>query len=357
VPIEIPHDLERANPDGRTALGEALVAALGAERSEPEGWRRLKAGVYRLATRGGGSVVVKRLAPARALRTRLVAGRWLPAAGLEAHGPALLGEAAERHSPHVWQVYADLGDGDLRAPSAIRRAVDLAVAAIARLHRSFRQHALLAEVRLHGGELGGGFLRASCVGALRALKAAGPPRLSLTTEQFDLRDRLISRLERLQFEVDRRSLALDRDGGDETLLHGDLWPANILVTPGTNGSTGVRFIDWDHAAVGPPAYDLSTLLLRFPPAERGRILDRYRECCPDDAWLRADRSALNQLFESAEVARCANRLIWPALAAVHDHYGEAFTELAEIERWFLALEPVLPADPVRTRASLDGSRA
>jgi len=44
------------------------------------------------------------------------------------------------------------------------------------------------------------------------------------------------------------------------------------------------------------------------------------------------------LFDTAEQARYANRVIWPALALVQDHAAWGFPELAEVERWFDALD-------------------
>jgi hypothetical protein len=51
---------------------------------------------------------------------------------------------------------------------------------------------------------------------------------------------------------------------------------------------------------------------------------------------------LNALFAIAELARCANRVIWPALALHADGAGWGFDELAAVEGWFEALGPVLP---------------
>ena len=49
------------------------------------------------------------------------------------------------------------------------------------------------------------------------------------------------------------------------------------------------------------------------------------------------------LFETAELARYANRVIWPALAIARDGAAWGFPELAEVESWFEALGPVLPS--------------
>src|SRR5438046_4071963 len=50
-------------------------------------------------------------------------------------------------------------------------------------------------------------------------------------------------------------------GGGESMLHGDLWPANVLLTE-EGGRLRARLIDWDHAGAGPPSYDISTFISR-----------------------------------------------------------------------------------------------
>ena len=64
---------------------------------------------------------------------------------------------------------------------------------------------------------------------------------------------------------------------------------------------------------------------------------------------------LNLMFETAELARFANRIIWPAIALAQDQAEWGFEELAEIEEWFGSLEPVL-ADENKTVAGSPKSR-
>jgi predicted glycoside hydrolase/deacetylase ChbG (UPF0249 family) len=53
-------------------------------------------------------------------------------------------------------------------------------------------------------------------------------------------------------------------------------------------------------------------------------------------------------FETAELARCANRLIWPARAIADGDTSWGYTELADVEQWFEDMEPVLdPPAPAR----------
>ena len=53
------------------------------------------------------------------------------------------------------------------------------------------------------------------------------------------------------------------------------------------------------------------------------------------------KAELNRLFETAQCARLANRVIWPALAALDGYADWAFEELANVDAWFDLWEPVL----------------
>jgi len=142
---------------------------------------------------------------------------------------------------------------------------------------------------------------------------------------------LLRRMYPLLADMPRRAEVLSEAGGPDTLLHGDLWRDNVFVTLSSEAAR-VQLIDWDHAGVGPLAYDLSTFLLRFPPAERRWILDRYREKLSGaDLRLPSERE-LNVLFETAEYSRFANRVSWAAMAWLHE---------GAIERWFDDWRPTL----------------
>ncbi len=289
---------------------------------------------------GERAVIVKRLDPDVARRGELVARRWLPAVGLAEHGPVLLGVAAERRGRCVWHVYEDLGDcplssGDAMGPRSVERAVEL----IAELHLRFAGHALLPECRLWGGDLGIHFFCVNVRDAMSALRPVRPPEDELSGTRRALTARLLERLAVLHGEEERRAQVMAQHGGPETLLHGDLWTTNTMVVA-ADGVTRARLIDWDHAAVGPISYDLSTFLYRFPVHERDRVLDLYRQATEGVLTL-PGRSELNVLFETAELARLANMVIWPAIAATEGHTRWAFEELARVERWLADLEPVL----------------
>ena len=300
--------------------------------------------VFRLRFDANGqtrSVVIKRLKPEIARRNELVAKRWLPAIGLSETGPPLLGSVAARSGGCVWHVYDDLGSGELDPREPDRERVQAAVELIAQMHTQFAGHALLGEVRLHGGDLGIHFYESNVRDAIYALEALRPSTLNSQPSTSQVRDRLLERLHKLRDELPQRAQALAEWGGPETLLHGDLWAINVFVIP-TNNGLRARLIDWDHAAVGPASYDLSTFVLRFPAPHRPWVLELYRQAVARAGWRLPAERGLNLLFETHEYARFANRIIWPSIALVMDRANWGFEELAEIERWFEKFEPVLP---------------
>jgi Phosphotransferase enzyme family len=308
----------------------------------------LKTSVYRLRFDGlvaPASVVVKRLAPGRARANELVARRWLPAVGLEWACARLRGVVHELSGSAVWHIYEDVAGSGLDAGLPDPKMVGPVVELIAELHTRFAGHALLAECREHGGDLGMGFFTAQVARSMDALKAIGSLGPPLSREQAELRDCLLGRVERLDAERGERGFLVERSGGPDTLLHGDLWTTNTQVLERGEGFQA-RLIDWDHAGVGPVTYDLSTFLYRFAREHRPWILGRYREAVARRGWRLPDDSILNLLFETAENARYACCLAEPALAASRaERWG--FEQLAEVERWFVGLEPVLAVDAGR----------
>ncbi|MGH2774334.1 MAG: aminoglycoside phosphotransferase family protein [Actinomycetota bacterium] len=332
-----------------TTLSEPGAPELAALLQEVVGTRdllqvsKLKVGVYRFAFEVGGgphSLVAKRLAPDRAQRNRLVAERWLPAVGLAAHGPSLLGAVALPDCRYVWHLYEDVGPHTLEDESDVAR-IEAAVNFLTQLHGGFVGHPLLAECRVWGEDHGIDFYRSSVGDAITALRALRPPGFIPDPGQARLRDRLLARLDDLWAEAEGRVEISRRAGEEETMLHGDLWLRNMFVLSGGDELL-VRLIDWDHVGVGSPSYDLSIFLLRFPVEDRKQILDAYEHAASRGGGAAPERADLNVIFETAELARVANRLIWPALAAHDGNSGWAFEELATVETWFEALDARVP---------------
>ena len=340
---------------GQPALAElrhALSRALGAEAPVAGVEEHtLKSRVYRLrfdVEGGARTVIAKRLEAAVAKRCELLARRWLPAVGLEAAAPRLIA-VSELAGGCVWHVYEDLGEDTLeRRPEGdrVRAALEL----IARLHVRFAAHALLDECRAASDDLGLAYFIGNVRGAIHALDALrGHPALA-DRERSALRERLLARLVKLDAETPARARSLADAGSRETLLHGDLWTSNVFVTP-TAGGLEARLLDWDRVGVGPTSYDLSTFLLRFPRERRACVLDHYDRAVVAEGGRPLERRPLAMNFETAELARYANRVIWPARAIAEGDTSWAFTELAEVERWFEAFRPVLdpPGAPAASR--------
>ncbi|HEY6192337.1 MAG TPA: aminoglycoside phosphotransferase family protein [Bacteroidota bacterium] len=308
------------------------------------GWESLQLpnpAVFRLRFECGAevrSLIVKRLEPRIGQRNELAMKRWLPAVGLAENVPALLGIAAERNGLCVWHVYEDLGASPLAPEVTDWPRVEAVIDLIAKIHRRFADHPLLPEVRLHGGDLGIQFYTSNVKDAIHCLEAIGSPEAQGVTPQLrSLCDRLLDRLHLLMKEGPERANLLAQLGGPETLLHGDLWTSNTFVVPGETGLQA-RLIDWDHAAAGPGSYDLSTFLLRFPREHRQRIFELYLGAVRRIDWAIARPEDLNRLFETHELARIANRIIWPAIAVIRDRAEWGFEMLAEIERWFETMD-------------------
>lgn len=338
-----------ARIDGRLdelGLGRVVAQALRRDATEIAitGSRSLKPNVQRVQLAVDGqprSVIVKRLAPEIARRNRLVVERWLPAVGLAGAAPAVLGILTGPDPAFVWLVSEDLGAATFAAGTQDRGRIEAAVSRIAQIHKGFAGHALLGEVRLWGGDLGMSLHASNLRDAIRALESLREPSVEPTGARAALRDRVLARLAGLLEDAPRRAAAMAGCGGPETLLHGDLWLANLVEVEREHGPE-IALIDWDHAAVGPPLYDVSTLLYRFPRRERRSIWALYVRALGAVAWRLPDESELALLCETAEHGRIANRVIWPALA-VRDGEGQrAWAELEQVAGWFDDLEPLFP---------------
>ncbi len=332
-------------PDGSevtTALETACGAPRGAIRVTSV--RQLKTNVYRVECCSGPdtptqSFVLKSCNPGLARHNQLVARRWLPLLDLSEGAARLEGSAADPRGERIWLVYEDLGLARLDACMADRPRIAVAIDLIATLHIRSAEHPMLPDCRAHGGDLGEAYLIANVRDAVRALEQVRPPHIGLSPVHQRVRDRLLSRLRLLQDELPRRVRLMEQEGGPEVLLHGDLWTTNAFVTAGPDGWRA-RLVDWDHAGVGRASYDLSTFLLRFPSDERAWILDRYRSAV-STRWDLPGNRDLNAQLETAELARYANRAIWPAVAWLVDGADWAFEELAMVAGWFDDWRPVL----------------
>ncbi len=346
---------------------EQLLAAPGANPQMVTDRSLKKRHVHRQVwrtTSAQHAFVLKRFAPERSCIERRAIERWLPMLGLAAATPALFAVVATADAKSVWHVYEDLGDWTLDADDRSEHVprdrgflaamatppvwsrLEAVLASLARLHDASAGHAVLGECRHWTGDLGAYYFRSCVRDAIAALEALA----GLSPSQLCTRMHLLEILSCLNDEAADRCAQLEAFGGPDCLLHGDFGVRNAMVVPVDGGGWRARFIDWDHAGVGPASYDLSTLLLQIPQEQRLRALECY---CgfrrrPDNGWPTID--TWNGLFDTAERSRFSNMAIWPALWAMDGERDNAFENLSAIASWFEALQPVLPQQPHQASA-------
>lgn len=296
--------------------------------------KRLKRGdrVLRVMLTGGNrsSLVAKRVRRDRASKTSLLSSRWLPAVGLQDRVPPLLA-SGPGPKESIWQVFEDLGDCQLLPDHPEAAGVEAASRLVARLHVAFAGHSLLSECSDALGSLGARFYGKWLRGAARALETIETS--SLAPDRLALRDRLSRRVEGLLAEEAERTQRLLEVGGPVTLLHGDLWPHNVLLPQARDGSRDARLIDWDHAVVGPVVYDLSTFIPRLAPRVRIAALQFYERAA---GWALPGPAELNQAFKTVEFGRLAYCLA-PLAEAAGRGDEWAYEDLGEVDRWLAAL--------------------
>jgi hypothetical protein len=281
--------------------------------------------------------ILKSMEARIARRTELVSQRWLPAVGLSQSGPPLLASVGTPDGEAIWHIYGDLGSRSLAEEMDSVEGVAATVRCIADLHQRFINHPYIPEFRLFGGDLGAHFVESNMRDAMLTLEQI--------TKDHRVREgnwtsvyRLLDRISVIMGELPSRLKILKECSGPESLLHGDLWPSNVFVSSDGN----VRLIDWDRAAAGPVAYDISTFILRFPREQRVGLMELYREALPSGVWEIPAHQDLNLLFETFEFARYASLMIWSAITIWESGAPWAFEQLEEIERWFEAWEPIFP---------------
>lgn len=333
------------------ALERLIEAAGGTTRLESESLA--KGRVYRLAFAGTGplrSLVVKRLPFDRSNREQRALLHWLPRFGLDAHAVQLHQVVPAAGEARVWHVYEDLGDRTLAqvyddddpgADDATRTAMGL----VSTLHLRLAAHPVLMDCRLAGLDLGDAFFPTAVTDAQRGLAALraidglpGKWRAPI--------DAVLGRLARLQEESAARSGSLAALGWPETLLHGDLWLQNVVVT--TDGTRRVRLIDWERTGVGSPLYDLSTFLRQLPSHARAGALTAYRHAVERAGWAWPAPAQLERVAETCELGRYASCLAWRVLPFLETRSdaepapGWLLDDLVETERWFAERTPLFP---------------
>jgi hypothetical protein len=108
------------------------------------------------------------------------------------------------------------------------------------------------------------------------------------------------------------------------LIHGDFYPANILVQTGPQ----IRVVDWETCGTGPAVLDLAALISgRWSEQDRERILDAYLAASPPRLRLGIDDLLYARLLIAAQWMGWHDG--WsPPPEQRHDWHGE-FDDLCE----------------------------
>jgi phosphotransferase family enzyme len=81
-------------------------------------------------------------------------------------------------------------------------------------------------------------------------------------------------------------------GEEQTLAHGDLYPANVLIT-----GADVVAIDWEWAGIGAGELDLAALVERWPPATQVACASDYRRA----RWPAGDGQGFGARFAASRL--------------------------------------------------------
>ena len=117
-----------------------------------------------------------------------------------------------------------------------------------------------------------------------------------------------------------------------TVLHGELYPSNVLVAPPRfgRGASALHVVDWEMAGVGAPALDVAALVSgRFRPEERRAIAGAYRDALPRDcSWRTGDAADWIERVERFRLLVDVQWLGWkrrptPPAHQLHDWLADA----------------------------------
>jgi Phosphotransferase enzyme family len=135
-------------------------------------------------------------------------------------------------------------------------------------------------------------------------------------------------LTRNRSSLSRRLLALP-----QAFVHGELYPANVLVERTGDGPARIAPVDWELAGTGPYALDLAALLSGWDGDERTAICRAFHRA------LGPARPDFGELMAAVDLCRLALALQWigwspgwePPEAQRHDWHGEAARLLKAVE--------------------------
>jgi Ser/Thr protein kinase RdoA (MazF antagonist) len=116
----------------------------------------------------------------------------------------------------------------------------------------------------------------------------------------------LDRFDRLMARARPRLESLARWPG--TLVHGDLYADNVMLQPGGR----VRLIDWEEAAIGLGADDLSALIEGWEGEGRELLVDAYLDAVAEGPGEPADRRRFEHLLIHCDILQALRYLGWDA---------------------------------------------
>ena len=116
----------------------------------------------------------------------------------------------------------------------------------------------------------------------------------------------------------------------QTLVHGELYPSNVLVAAKPNGIR-VCPVDWETAGLGPGALDLAALATGWAESAANALVEAYR-----DETDRVDQAAFAETLRCCRLHLAVRWLGWsdtwsPPAEHRHDWLEEALALADEIE--------------------------
>ncbi len=122
-----------------------------------------------------------------------------------------------------------------------------------------------------------------------------------------------------------------------TLIHGELYPSNVLIRDGVEPARGVCPVDWETAAVGPCLTDLAALTSgAWDPGRRAGIVAAYSGELEDRGWWTPTPGELERGLTACRVQQAIQWLGWsadwtPPVEHAHDWLGEAVGLARELD--------------------------
>ncbi|MDQ6748907.1 MAG: aminoglycoside phosphotransferase family protein [Candidatus Dormibacteraeota bacterium] len=213
--------------------------------------------------------------------------RKLPA-GQRFDAPELYASLYDRAHGRYWLFLEDVGDCDLENGDADDWLA--AVSRLAEMHAAYLGRE--GELRALGclEEQGAGYYRRIARTARRTLRLA---RSATALAHFDS----------LMWPF--ASVVAYLTSRPRTLVHGDIFPKNLMVQPGSR----IRPVDWESAGIGPAAWDLARLVDGWGADKQG-LIEAYLEAVSRCEAAPFDRGEFVRTFGRCEIVNALRHLGW-----------------------------------------------